>query len=90
MARNHAKRPGQRPPGPHGARSAPASFARPEREKEGGPVWLWGTHAVLATAAASGPRVGLRAMLVARLGALRTHMTLFINNFYAYIQVKAA
>jgi len=51
MARNHAKRPGQRPSSPPGARSAPASFARPEREKEGGPVWLWGTHAVLAALA---------------------------------------
>lgn len=51
MARNHAKRPGNRPPGPPGARPGPAPFARPEREKEGGPVWLWGTHAVLAALA---------------------------------------
>lgn len=51
MARNHAKRPGNRPPGPSGARPGPAPFARPEREKEGGPVWLWGTHAVLAALA---------------------------------------
>jgi 23S rRNA (guanosine2251-2'-O)-methyltransferase len=51
MARNHAKRPGNRPPGPPGARPGPANFARPEREKEGGPVWLWGTHAVLAALA---------------------------------------
>jgi 23S rRNA (guanosine2251-2'-O)-methyltransferase len=51
MARNHPKRPGNRPPGPPGARPGPASFARPEREKEGGPVWLWGTHAVLAALA---------------------------------------
>ena len=51
MARNHPKRPGNRPAGPPGARPGPASFARPEREKEGGPVWLWGTHAVLAALA---------------------------------------
>jgi len=51
MARNHAKRPGNRPPGPPGARPGPGTFARPERGKEGGPVWLWGTHAVLAALA---------------------------------------
>lgn len=51
MARNHAKRPGNRPSGPPGGRQEQPFFARPEREKEGGPVWLWGTHAVLAALA---------------------------------------
>lgn len=60
MARNHAKRPGGRPPnasgGPSGQRPQAPGFQRPdrdrpEREKEGGPVWLWGTHAVLAALA---------------------------------------
>jgi len=61
MARNHTKRPGNRPPGPAGNRPQSGQFNRPERdnpgrdrpghEKEGGPVWLWGTHAVLAALA---------------------------------------
>ena len=51
MARNHTKRPGGKPSGPPGGRPQPAGFPRPEREKEGGPVWLWGTHAVLAALA---------------------------------------
>ena len=51
MARNHTKRPGNRPPGPPGARPDAPRMPRPEREKEGGPVWLWGTHAVLAALA---------------------------------------
>ena len=51
MARNHAKRPVGRPSGPPGSRPQRPEFARPEREKEGGPVWLWGTHAVLAALA---------------------------------------
>lgn len=55
MARNHAKRPGHRPPnapgGPPGQRPQGGDFQRPPREKEGGPVWLWGTHAVLAALA---------------------------------------
>lgn len=51
MARNHAKRPGNRPPGPPATRPPAPRPARPEREKEGGPVWLWGTHAVLAALA---------------------------------------
>lgn len=61
MARNHTKRPGSRPPGPPGNRPPTGKFTRPdrensgrdrpEREKEGGPVWLWGTHAVLAALA---------------------------------------
>lgn len=61
MARNHTKRPGNRPPGPPGNRPPSGQFTRPEREnpgrdrpgheKEGGPVWLWGTHAVQAALA---------------------------------------
>jgi 23S rRNA (guanosine2251-2'-O)-methyltransferase len=51
MARNHTKRPGSRPSGPPGGRPQPAGIPRQEREKEGGPVWLWGTHAVLAALA---------------------------------------
>ena len=51
MARNHTKRPGNRPPAPPGARPDAPRRPRPEREKEGGPVWLWGTHAVLAALA---------------------------------------
>ncbi|MEX1250095.1 MAG: RNA methyltransferase [Hyphomonas sp.] len=61
MARNHTKRPGNRPPGPAGNRPQSGQLNRPERdnpgrdrpghEKEGGPVWLWGTHAVLAALA---------------------------------------
>lgn len=51
MARNHPKRPGRRPPGPGGGRAEQPVFHRPERETEGGPVWLWGTHAVLAALA---------------------------------------
>lgn len=55
MARNHPKRPGHRSPGPGPGRPEgrpePARFHRPEREAEGGPVWLWGTHAVMAALA---------------------------------------
>jgi 23S rRNA (guanosine2251-2'-O)-methyltransferase len=51
MARNHSKRPGNRPPAAAGFRPEAPRSPRPEREKEGGPVWLWGTHAVLAALA---------------------------------------
>jgi 23S rRNA (guanosine2251-2'-O)-methyltransferase len=51
MARNHTKRPGNRPPGGPQGRPDQGRFPRPEREVEGGPVWLWGTHAVLAALA---------------------------------------
>jgi 23S rRNA (guanosine2251-2'-O)-methyltransferase len=51
MARNHPKRPGRRPPGVEAVFQAKPRREGPEREKEGGPVWLWGTHAVLAALA---------------------------------------
>jgi 23S rRNA (guanosine2251-2'-O)-methyltransferase len=51
MARNHPKRPGRRPPGNGPGRPEQPIFHRPERETEGGSVWLWGTHAVMAALA---------------------------------------
>lgn len=61
MARNHAKRPGGGPPRLPGGRPPGSGIQRPDRdgpgrerpdrEKEGGPVWLWGTHAVMAALA---------------------------------------
>lgn len=59
MRRNHAKRrpmadnaAGQKPPGkPDRKPGGKPSFSGRETEKEGGPVWLWGTHAVMAALA---------------------------------------
>lgn len=51
MARNHTKRPGNRPPGPPATRPDRPRNHSPERDVEGGPVWIWGTHAVLAALA---------------------------------------
>lgn len=49
MARNHPKRPRNSDVATRPGRSETQRFSR--REEEGGPVWLWGTHAVMAALA---------------------------------------